>query len=141
MPLIIKLPFPDSRLSPNRKNGKHWTSTLTAKQDQKSAAYLLTMQALVEAGPQTCGENIPLSLLYMTPDKRHRDLDNLLACSKSQIDGMAKALVVDDKRFRPILIDSVLGPKEGALIAAVGVTIVSSLDAESALRAIGAVKA
>lgn len=123
--LIVKLPFPDKSLMPNKKNGKHWTSTVARKDGQKRDAHILTNAALVNAGHQEWPEHIPLSLLYLAPDKRHRDLDNLLAASKALIDGMAQALGVDDKRFKPILIDSVLGPKEGALIAAIGVSIQS----------------
>ena len=126
--LIVRLPFPDKKLMPNKRNGKHWTSTVASKDGQKRDAYILTGDALLKAGPHEWPEHIPLSLLYLTPDKRHRDLDNLLAASKALIDGMAQALGVDDKRFRPILIDAVLGPKEGGLIAAVGVTIQSSVN-------------
>lgn len=126
--LIVRLPFPDKKLMPNKKNGKHWTSTVANKDAQKSEAYIRTFEEMNIAGRQEWPEHIPLSLLYLTPDKRHRDLDNLLAASKALIDGMAQALGVDDKRFRPILIDAVLGPKEGGLIAAVGVTIQSSVN-------------
>lgn len=126
--LIVRLPFPDKKLMPNKKNGKHWTSTLSNKKTQKTEAFYETKQALQKAGEQFWPEHIPLSLLYLTPDKRHRDLDNLLAASKALIDGMAQALGVDDKRFKPILVDSVLGPKEGALIAAVGVQIQSGVN-------------
>ena len=125
--LIVRLPFPDKKLMPNKKNGKHWTSTAANKDAQKRDAYIFTGDALRKAGPQTWNEHIPLSLLYLKPDKRHRDLDNLLAASKALIDGMALALGVDDKRFKPILIDSVLGSKDGGLIAAVGVKIESAV--------------
>jgi len=50
------------------------------------------------------------------PDKRQRDIDNCLAASKSLLDGMADALQVNDKFFRPIEIDWVEGKKPGALI-------------------------
>lgn len=126
--LIVKLDFPSPKLMPNRKNGTHWTSTVATKTAHCDLAYFKTMEALAKTGPQDWPEHIPLSLLYLTPDKRHRDLDNLLAASKSTLDGMARALGVDDKRFRPILIDAVLGPKEGGLIAAIGVNIISSVS-------------
>lgn len=128
MSLVIRLPYPDPRLMPNRKHGKAWQSTAKAKADQKAAAEICTQAALQAAGPQLFErEHIPLSLLFLTPDKRHRDLDNLLAASKAILDGMAQALGVDDKRFKPVLIDKVAGDGEGALIAAVGVTIVSGV--------------
>lgn len=129
MTLIVKLPFPDSRLSPNRKNGKHWTSTVGIKNAQKEHAAWLTKEAIRLAGPQDWGQgNIPVSLLFLCPDKRARDLDNLLAASKALLDAVAQELGVDDRRFKPLLLDSVLGPKEGGLIAAVGVHIESMVS-------------
>jgi crossover junction endodeoxyribonuclease RusA len=50
------------------------------------------------------------------PDKRHRDADNCLAASKAGLDGVADALIVDDKRFQPITIYRVSGEKPGSLI-------------------------
>lgn len=126
--VIVRLPFPAASLMPNRKNGKHWSATLAAKSAQHWTAHTET-QAAKGAWKEPQGD-IALSLLYLLPDKRHRDLDNLLAGSKALIDGMAKALGVDDKRFRPILIDTAPGPKGGALIAAIGVEIRSGVSLE-----------
>ncbi len=126
--MIIKLPFPDSSLFPNRKNGKHWTATSAAKDIQKSTAYMLTKQAMQTTQSNFGDGNIPLSLVYLTPDKRKRDLDNMLAASKALIDGMAQALGIDDSRFKPVLVDWVQGPKGGALMAAVGIQIISGVS-------------
>jgi crossover junction endodeoxyribonuclease RusA len=123
--MIIKLPFPAKELFPNKKNGKHWGATVAIKNNQKKHGYYVTRAA---GTFEDKGGNIPLSLLYLTPDKRHRDCDNMLAASKALLDGVAAALGVDDKRFKPILIDWVLGPKEGGLIVAVGVQIKSGLS-------------
>ena len=126
--MIIKLPFPDASLFPNRKNGKHWTATSAAKDAQKNDAYMLTKQAM-QTQPRSFGEaDIPLSLVYLTPDKRKRDLDNMLAASKALIDGMAQALGVDDSRFKPVLVDWVQGSHGGALMAAVGIQIISGVS-------------
>lgn len=121
--MIIKLPFPAACLFPNRKNGTHFRKTLDVKNKQKEDAFYLTKQAA--AGYVAPEGYIPLSLLFLTPDKHARDLDNMLAASKALIDGMARALGVDDSRFKPVLVDWVLGPKGGSLVAAVGVQIVS----------------
>lgn len=128
MSLIVRLPWPDSRLMPNRKNGKSWVSTSKIKTQQRAAAYLCTKAALSLSGDQAWKEYIPLSLLYMPPDKRHRDLDNLHAGSKAILDGMAQALGIDDSRFRPVLVDSVYCGGEGAVIAQIGVQIVSGVS-------------
>jgi crossover junction endodeoxyribonuclease RusA len=126
--MIIRLPWPDARLSPNRKNGKAWQSTSKLKTEQRTAANICTKAALHTSGDKTWEGNIPLSLVYLAPDKRHRDLDNLLASSKALLDGMAEALGVDDSRFKPILVDCVYAGGEGALMAAVGITIVSGVS-------------
>jgi len=52
----------------------------------------------------------------------------MLAASKALLDGMAQALGVDDSRFKPILVDWVQGPKGGALMAAVGIQIISGVN-------------
>jgi len=134
--MIIKLPFPAHELFPNRKNGKHWSATLRAKQKQRSEAFVITAAAfrkdfeITQKKKEWPVGDIPLSLVYLTPDKRKRDADNMLAASKAMIDGMAQALGIDDSRFRPILVDWVQGPQEGGLLAALGVEIISGVSYE-----------
>ncbi len=123
---VIRLPFPAACLFPNRRNGTHWSKTASERTKQHEAGYYATMQAKGSYSPPD--GPIPLSLLFLTPDKRKRDADNMLAASKALLDGMAYALGVDDSRFRPILVDWTQGPKGGALIAAVGVSIVSGVS-------------
>ncbi len=116
--LTITLPWPDASLMPNRKNGRHWTSTSKAKDTARAAGFFATKQ--VCAGFEAEG-NIPLSITFVAPDKRHRDLDNLLACTKSALDGMADALGVNDRQFRPITIDGGLDKeKQGFVIVEIG---------------------
>ena len=127
--MILRLPFPAPELFPNRKNGTHWGATKAAKDSQRDHAYALTHNAA--RGWIDPRGNIALSLLYLMPDKRHRDCDNMLAASKALIDGMALALRIDDKRFKPILVDWVLGPKGGGLIAAIGCEIRSGMNLQA----------
>jgi Holliday junction resolvase RusA-like endonuclease len=125
--MIIRLPFPAPELFPNRKNGKHWGATHEARQVQKDSAFWAAKQAATNyLAPDGF---IPLSLMFVTPDKRHRDCDNMLAASKALLDGVALAIGIDDKRFKPVLVDWVQGnDKVGALIAAVGVKIMSGAN-------------
>lgn len=118
--LTISLPWPDPALSPNRKNGKHWTAVHALKTRAKTDAHYLTMAAVVEQGLPEFAPQIPLTLTFHTPDRRARDADNLLAASKPLIDGMAGALGVDDSRFEPIVIRRVAGKKPGSLVVEVG---------------------
>ena len=99
----IKLPYPNKDLMPNRKNGKHWGATVEAKNDAFAEAFYLT-KAEIKWNTSLGDQKIPITLIYVQDDKRHRDLDNLLAASKSMLDGVAHALGIDDKNFEPITI-------------------------------------
>ncbi len=101
--MIIKLPYPDSTLMPNRKNGNHWAKTVKAKDSARDNAYYSTLEVL-KAQKLTHVGLIPLQITFVQSDKRYRDLDNLLAASKSALDGVAKALKIDDSIFEPITI-------------------------------------
>lgn len=124
---IIRLPFPHADLFPNRKNGKHWTATKAVKDKQRDDAYNVTKQAV--AGLTLPSGYIPLSLLFLTPDKRKRDADNMLAASKAMLDGMAQAMGIDDSRFKPVLVDWCNCPnKVGALIVGVNVQMTMAVE-------------
>lgn len=99
----IKLDYPHAALMPNKKNGSHWAKTVKFKDDAKNNAYYLTLEALKTEKLAHNGL-MPLEITFVQSDKRHRDLDNLLASAKSALDGMAKALQVDDSIFEPITI-------------------------------------
>lgn len=88
---------------PNCKNGKHWSATAKVKDKAGFDAYYITLEALQTQKPAYSGL-IPLTITFVQSDKRLRDLDNLLASSKASIDGIAKALKVDDYIFEPITI-------------------------------------
>lgn len=118
----ITLPFPAAQLMPNRANGKHWTTTRKAKDDAFTMALLLTGEAVrshTGAWHPLTGQ-VPLRLTFAMPDKRGRDLDNLLAASKHSIDGIATALTINDKAFSPITIVRGDVVKGGALLVEVG---------------------
>lgn len=101
--MIIKLPYPDSNLMPNKANGKHWTQTSKLKAEAKLAAYMLTKSALATQGVNL-GESVPLMITFAQSDKRHRDLDGLLSASKAHLDGVADALKINDRQFQPVTI-------------------------------------
>ncbi len=44
-------------------------------------------------------------MLFHAPDRRRRDLDNLLSSCKSYLDGVALAYGINDSRLRPMTID------------------------------------
>lgn len=122
--MIVKLPFPDAALFPNRKNGKHWSASQPAKVAAREYGYFAAKQAM--AGFSVADGQIPLSIVFAPPDARKRDLDNMLAAMKPALDGIAAALGVDDARFRPVTIDVGDVGKPGAVILAVGVELVGA---------------
>lgn len=113
--MLIKLPFPDSRLNPNQKNGKHWSSTHAAKKAAFEYAYYATREAM--AYENLKGIPLVLELVFVQPDRRKRDLDNLLASAKSQIDGICKALGIDDSVFEHVSLSRRYDKGAGALHA------------------------
>jgi len=118
--IVIRLPWPDTSLMPNRKNGKHWASTHQLKVRARQTGYFATMVAMKEEH-HNITTRVPVKVTFVAPDKRSRDLDNLLACIKPQLDGVANALGVDDKLFRPIVLDDAVDVnREGFLIVEIG---------------------
>lgn len=112
----IELPWPPSVLSPN--NRKHWTVKAKAKKQYRSDCYYLTHNANVILPPGDY--NLKLIIMFHPPSKRSFDTDNMLARLKSGIDGVADALGVNDKRFRPITIDIGAPVKGGMVVLTVG---------------------
>ena len=101
--MIVTLPWPDKRLSPNAR--LHWRPKSEAvKQARWDASY-----AVLEAAGGSLSEvrrsladqtRIPLTIRFYAPDRRHRDEDNVIASCKASMDGLADALGVNDRRFR-----------------------------------------
>lgn len=120
--LRITLPFPDPSLMPNRRLGKHWGQTNGAKSKAYDDAYMLTFQAMQGYRGPWAPTNVavPVTLTFQSPDRRRRDLDNLLAAAKSALDGVAAALHMDDREFEPVTIRR--GPvcAPGALVVEIG---------------------
>jgi crossover junction endodeoxyribonuclease RusA len=120
--LTVTLPFPNSDLMPNRRLGKHWSQSNTAKNKAFEDAYILTHQAMQGyRGPwHPTNGRVPVVLTFCAPDRRQRDLDNLLAASKSALDGVAAALRMDDREFEPVTLKRGEVGKPGHLVVVIG---------------------
>jgi Holliday junction resolvase RusA-like endonuclease len=112
--MLIELSYPDMALMPNRKNGRHWGATKGAKDSAFTEAFYISQLAM--KGRKFRNEKIAVSITFVQNDKRHRDLDNLLACVKSKIDGISRAIGVDDKLFEPITIKRGFNKAQSATI-------------------------
>ena len=106
LPVIITLPWPDKRLSPNAR--VHWRAKVGPKQSARirsgwsavAAKGFYSAKDALKAGDGP----IPIEVRFYPPDRRHRDDDNMIGSFKSHRDGIADALEVDDRRFRPVYI-------------------------------------
>ena len=99
---MIVLPWPDKRLSPNAR--LHWAVKAAAKGKARTDACRLTVCAVplsVKKSLRAVDLPIPITVTFYPPDKRHRDDDNMVGSFKSLRDGIADALGVNDRRFRP----------------------------------------
>lgn len=98
MSIIVRMSWPDPCLWPNRR--EHYMVKSRAAAEQKQEAFIMTRNAGGTLFPVP--ETVPVKLIFYLPTKAKRDLDNCQAAMKHALDGVAKALDVDDKIFRPV---------------------------------------
>lgn len=110
----IELDFPPAELFPNRSRGRHWTVMHTAKTAYRQNSAWLTAQQKKDWKPRD-GE-IHMTVTFLMPDRRPRDVDNLLAAAKAGIDGLADALGINDRQFGRITVIRKPGTKPGKTI-------------------------
>ena len=91
----VTLPFPDSRLSPNKRSDRRWLTNV--RQMARNTGYFEAKSAGLSVPDHT---PLHLFLTFCPPDGRRRDVDNLLSSSKATLDGIFQALGVDDSNVR-----------------------------------------
>lgn len=95
----IELPWPPRGLSPNGSH-RHWAVRAKAKKRYRNACWT-AVRELGLAGILPNGDSpLMVSLTFVPPNRRRRDVDNLIAAMKAGLDGVAEALELDDARFR-----------------------------------------
>lgn len=115
MQLEIRLPLPNPKLAPNRKNGKSWIGYATAKKDDIHTAFYSTARALQEyhiseqmlildtmrKADKLCAHFV---FTYQTNAYNH-DFDNALSGCKHFIDGVFQKIGTDDRKVRKSIIE------------------------------------
>lgn len=99
---MIVLPWPDRRLSPNAR--VFYMVAAKLKKEAKAAAYWLASEQTSHEQRKAIADGdgpIPCRIVFYPPDNRQRDDDNAIGSFKAARDGIALALGVDDRRFRP----------------------------------------
>lgn len=114
----FELPWPSPRLSPNARG--HWAIMAKAKKAYRSTCRRIADEHGLSLAPKPAA-SVQVSLTFVPPDRRHRDLDNMLASMKSGLDGLADSMGIDDSRWR-VSIDLADDPvKEGRVLVNVEV--------------------
>ena len=97
----LDLPWPPAALNPNRARGLHWATRREATALYRRECFLIAHQAIL--GRIRRRHFLPLptpvsaTVTFWMPDRRRRDLDNLLAAMKPAWDGLVDAgLLADD---------------------------------------------
>jgi len=93
--LKIVLPFPAANLNPNRRGGRSWQATADEKSEAVQIGKIATLEALEGKRP-VIATPVKFSITFYCPDRRRRDIDNLLASLKPSLDGIANATGIDD---------------------------------------------
>lgn len=95
-PLI--LPWPAKALNPNART--HWRPKAAAAKAYRHDAWWAAMAWIgTGLGWWPSEGSIAVTITFRAPDKRSRDIDNMLASIKPAIDGLADAMHVNDSRF------------------------------------------
>jgi crossover junction endodeoxyribonuclease RusA len=117
----IELPWPPKELSPNARG--HWGKAEAARKKFKADCWTATKDFLMKHSGQYVylqQGKLPINIMFHQPDRRERDADNLMARMKYGFDGIAEALGVNDKIFRPVTYDIADEPvKHGKVIVRV----------------------
>lgn len=95
----LYLPWPPSELSPNER--VYWRKKNPIKAAYREQCYHI---ALPKRGQIHQGL-VRATILFHQPDNRGRDLDNCLSSSKAALDGVCRALGINDRHLRPVIID------------------------------------
>lgn len=91
---MLTMPWPQTVLSPNAR--AHWTQVAKAKKSLRAA---WAWEATKQGAKRIQAESLAVRLTFFPPDRRPRDLDNMLAACKAGLDGLADVLGVDDRNW------------------------------------------
>ena len=90
------MPWVPSSLRPNASSPGAWRRKQTAAKAHKADCLILCRKAGLR---KLEADKVHLTLRYLPPDRRRRDLDNLLSASKWMVDAIAETIGIDDSRF------------------------------------------
>ena len=92
--MLIELPWPARDMWPNAR--AHRLAVAPIRAAYRRTAWALCREAMGLAWCPPKGKALHLTVTFCAPDKRKRDIDNMLAAIKSGLDGVADATGCDD---------------------------------------------
>ena len=95
---MLTFPWYPKELSPN--SNCHYQVKAKHKAIYKELCYWLTKEAKIPKADYK-----EMHIVFYKPNRRHMDLDNMLASIKSGLDGMCLALELDDRCFKKITLE------------------------------------
>ena len=97
--LTIDLPWPSADLNPNGR--VHHMALHRARKSAKTYAWGMTLSLMRPLGiaPGSFAGRVQADMVFHPLTNARRDVDNLIASMKAQLDGIAAALGIDDSAF------------------------------------------
>jgi crossover junction endodeoxyribonuclease RusA len=94
--VIIELPWPPSALLPNAASPGAWRVKQSAAKRYRADCDILCRAGLDK--PEEI-DRAHLTIRFCPPDRRRRDLDNMLASFKQGLDAISTRIGIDDYHF------------------------------------------
>lgn len=96
MILSVALPWPSSKLLPNARSPGAWRIKQSAAKAYKADCTIVCRAAGLRPLDM---DRAHLTLRFCPPDRRRRDLDNMLAAFKQGLDAISESIGIDDCHF------------------------------------------
>jgi crossover junction endodeoxyribonuclease RusA len=100
-PLKVSLPWPPKGLNPNAR--LHHMALAKAKKAFRQLCWALAINAGLK-GALAGAQQATVTITFRPPDRRGRDMDNMLASMKAGLDGLADAMGCNDRTWRLVLV-------------------------------------
>lgn len=107
MTYIIRLPWPPAKSSPNGSQRDFHGKARAGKAYKEACAWECKIRDIKPVDFDTAD----VTITFFPPDKRRRDLDNLLASAKRGLDAVSEAIGVDDGKWHRVTLER--GPVVG----------------------------
>ena len=97
--ISIKLPWPPSGLSPNAR--LFWRERVAIKGKYGQQCWVAATAQRAPKIALSDGQTLSVAISFCPPDKRGRDMDNMIGAFKAGQDAVARVIDVDDKHWAP----------------------------------------